>query len=68
MRIPLNVGGSALLESVRGAGKVNGEILEVELPETLVRNQGLQEGHRLRVHNEDGKFTFEWEPRSASVN
>jgi len=64
LRIPLAVGGAQLAFSARGINEIKGDILEVSVPENMIRDLGLKEGQHLLVHNQDGKFTFEWAPAS----
>jgi len=67
LRIPLAVGGAQLVASTRGIGEIKGEILEIVVPDNLVRNLKLKEGQHLWVHNKDGKFTFEWHPSNDAA-
>jgi hypothetical protein len=67
LRIPLAVGGAQLVASTRRIGEIKGEILEIVVPDNLVRNLKLKEGQHLWVHNKDGKFTFEWHPSNDAA-
>ena len=62
LRVPLATGGDKLALYTRGTSEIKGEVLEVKLPENLVRNLGLRDGQHLWIHNEGGRFSFEWEP------
>jgi hypothetical protein len=71
MRIPLTVGGDVLSAPTQGIGQIKNDILEIELPDQLVKNLNLKEGQHLFVHNATGEFTFEWyqngTPRTTST-
>jgi hypothetical protein len=66
MRIPLTVGGDVLLATVTGIRQIKDDILEIELPDLLVKNLKLKEGQHLFVHNATGEFTFEWYPNGSA--
>jgi hypothetical protein len=62
LRIPLASGGQELALFARGTSEIKGDVLEIRLPENLVRNLSLKEGQHLWTHNQRGRFSFEWEP------
>jgi hypothetical protein len=62
VRIPLATGGNELALYTREVSEVKDDTLEVQLPEDLVRNLGLKKGQHLWIHNDGGRFSFEWEP------
>ncbi len=66
LRIPLAVGGRELIACTRGISEVRGDILEISVPENLVRNLKLKAGQHLWVNSDGGKFAFEWEPETGS--
>ena len=62
IRIPLTTGGNDLALYTRGISEIDGDDLVVRVPENLVSNLGLRAGQQLWIHNEGGRFCFEWEP------
>ncbi len=54
--IPLDDGGSELIECSRGISEVQGEFLKIVIPEWLAGMLRIEEGDLICVHNTDGKF------------
>jgi hypothetical protein len=54
--IPLNGGGSELMECSRGISEVQGEFLKIVIPEWLAGMLRIEEGDLVCVHNGDNKF------------
>src|ERR1039457_159238 len=59
LRIPLAAGGSHLVEAARGIGEVDGESLNVTIPDWLAENLGIQAGSQVSVSNRDGKLNIQ---------
>jgi len=58
LRIPLDVGGDALVECAAGISRVVGDELHVYVPDWLAAKLGILAGTNVVVHNRDGKFTI----------
>ena len=58
LRIPLAAGGQALSQCARGISKIDGEDLQVIIPEWLATKLGIHEGNLIIVDNRDGKFNI----------
>jgi len=56
--IPLECGGSELVECSRGIGEVQGEYLKIVIPEWLAGLLRIDEGDLISVNNCGGKLTF----------
>lgn len=54
--IPLDAGGSELVECSRGISEIQGEFLKIVIPEWLAGMLRIEEGDLVCVHNTDGKF------------
>ena len=54
--IPLDIGGSDLIDCSRGISEVQGEFLKVVIPEWLAGMLRIEEGNLVCVHNSDNKF------------
>ncbi|MGA8766399.1 MAG: hypothetical protein WB559_05240 [Candidatus Acidiferrales bacterium] len=59
LRIPLAAGGSHLVEAARGIGEVDGESLNVTIPDWLAEKLGIQAGNQVSVSNRDGKLNIQ---------
>jgi orotate phosphoribosyltransferase len=58
LRIPLAAGGNQLIACSRGIAEVDGECLNVSIPDWLARELGIEEGSQVRVDNSEGKFNI----------
>jgi hypothetical protein len=58
LMIPLEAGGNELIECSQGIGEIAGEDLKVTIPDWLSDKMGLEEGSRVQINNNDGKFNF----------
>jgi hypothetical protein len=58
LRIPLEAGGSELVESSRGIGQVEGEFLSIEIMDWLAQKLGISEGSLVIIDNANGKFNI----------
>ena len=56
--IPLEAGGNELFRYCRGIAEIDGSNLKVSIPDWLADKLGVQEGSRLRVDNDCGKFNI----------
>jgi hypothetical protein len=56
--IPLEAGGNELHECCRGIAEMDGSNLKVSIPDWLADQLGVQEGSRVRVDNDGGKFNI----------
>ena len=65
VRIPLAVGGDRLAPYARGMGKIDGEYLNVTIPQRLARKLKITEGSRIAVDNQKGKFNISAFPEPA---
>jgi hypothetical protein len=54
--IPLEAGGSELIDCSRGISEVQGEFLKIVIPEWLAGMLRIEEGDLICVSNTDGKF------------
>jgi len=54
--IPLEEGGSELIDCSRGISEVSGEFLKIVIPEWLAGMLRIEEGDLICVSNTDGKF------------
>lgn len=54
--IPLEDGGSELVECSRGVSEVQGDYLKIPIPEWIANMLRIGEGDQVCVHNTDGKF------------
>jgi len=54
--IPLEHGGSELIECARGISEVQGEFLKIEIPAWLAGLLRVEEGDLVCVHNSGGMF------------
>jgi len=54
--IPLEAGGSELIDCSRGISEVSGEFLKIVIPEWLAGMLRIEEGDLICVSNTDGKF------------
>ena len=54
--IPLEAGGTELIECSRGISEVVGECLKIVIPEWLAGTLRVEEGDMVCVHNSAGKF------------
>jgi hypothetical protein len=54
--ISLSDGGDELIECSRGISEVQGEFLQIVIPEWLAGMLRIEEGDLVCVHNTDGKF------------
>jgi hypothetical protein len=60
LRIPLEVGGDKLAKIVGTIGRVEGHILQIEIPERLASNvMGWKEGDIVSVDNQGGLLNIE---------
>ncbi len=59
LMIPLDAGGSELVECSRGISEIDGEFLKIVLPEFLVGLLRVEEGDLVWIHNADGKFNIQ---------
>jgi hypothetical protein len=59
LRIPLEAGGSDLVESARGISTVADGLLIVEILPWLAEKLKIREGSLVTVDNRDGKFNLE---------
>lgn len=69
LRIPLSAGGDKLAPFARGIGESDGEFLIVAIQPWLAEKLRIEDGSRVFVDNQDGKFTIsrsaandEWSP------
>lgn len=58
LRIPLASGGNKLSQCARGIAEIEGEYLKVIIPDWLAAKLGIQEGSRVIVDNQGGKFNI----------
>lgn len=58
LRIPLNEGGMKLLDSVRGAGSIEGDSLEIVIPRPLADRLKLSPGTTVVVGQQSGRFVL----------
>jgi len=58
LRIPLEAGGRALIDSSRGIGVVDGDFLTVVIPPWLSSKLGVSVGRIVTVDNRNGKFNI----------
>jgi hypothetical protein len=58
LRIPLAVGGDQLALCAEGIGKIDGDELEVNIPESLAIEAGITEGVVVQVDNRGNKFNI----------
>jgi hypothetical protein len=58
LRIPLDAGGNALIESSRGIATVDGAFLCVEIPAWLASKLRVVAGDLVNVNNVGGKFNI----------
>jgi hypothetical protein len=58
LRIPLEAGGSELLECSRGISEVEGDYLKILIPEWLAGVLRIDEGSLVSVDNANGKFNI----------
>ncbi len=58
LRIPLEVGGGALIECTQGIAAVDGKFLSVHIQEWLARKLNISEGSIVAVDNNNGKFNI----------
>jgi hypothetical protein len=65
--IPLNAGGSELIDCAKGISEVEGEFLKVEIPEWLAGVLRVEAGDRIIVQNTHGKFGI-WAVNARPVN
>jgi hypothetical protein len=63
--IPLEAGGTELVESSRGISEVQGEFLKVIIPEWLADVLRIEEGDLVRVQKSNGKLNIH--PREARL-
>jgi hypothetical protein len=59
LRIPLNHGGSELIECSRGISEVEGEFLKITIPEWLAGMLRIDEGSRVYINNRNGKCNIQ---------
>jgi hypothetical protein len=65
--IPIDAGGSELIECSKGISEVEGDFLKVEIPEWLAGQLRVVAGDRVIVGNVDGKFRV-WAVNPRPVN
>ncbi len=58
LQIPLTIGGSELIECSRGIGQVEGETLNITIPNWLADKLQIKAGTLVEVDNRDGKFNI----------
>jgi hypothetical protein len=58
LRIPLEAGGDQFIECSRGIANVDGEYLNVIIPEWLANKLLIEEGDLVSVSNANGKFNL----------
>lgn len=58
LKIPLALGGGQLAPFARRIGNVEGHHLKVVIPEWLAAKLNVDEGSKVLVDNENGKFTI----------
>ena len=58
LRIPLDAGGDQLMECARGISEVDGEYLNVVVPDWLAVKLKIAEGSVVSVDNANGKFNI----------
>jgi len=65
LRIPLDAGGDDLHDVARGISRIDGDCLEVRIPDWLAEKLGIWEGTIVTVDNRNGKFNItpaaEWD-------
>jgi hypothetical protein len=58
LRIPLDAGGAALMDCVRGIGQSDGEYLNIVIKPWLAEKLQISNGSIVIVDNRDGKFNI----------
>jgi hypothetical protein len=59
LMIPLESGGSGLVDCSRDISTVEGEYLKVVIPEPIAGMLRIEEGDLVWIHNSDGKFNIQ---------
>jgi hypothetical protein len=67
VRIPLEAGGSELVECSRGISTVADGLLNVEILPWLAEKLKIREGSLVTVDNRDGKFNIERRPKEEPI-
>ena len=58
LRIPLWAGGEDLAKCAKGIGQVEGNFLNVVIPDWLAEKLKISEGAIVNVNNQDGRFSI----------
>jgi len=59
LRIPLEAGGRELIECSRGISEIEGEFLQITIPDWLAGMLRIDEGSRVYVDNREGKCNIQ---------
>jgi len=59
LRIPLDAGGSELLECSRGISEIDGEVLQITIPDWLAGMLRIDSGSIVNVDNRNGKCNIQ---------
>ena len=59
LRIPLEAGGSELIECSRGISEIDGEFLRITFPEWLAGMLRIDNGNIVNVNNRNGKCNIQ---------
>lgn len=57
--VPLEAGGSGLVDCSRGISTVEGAFLKIVIPEPIAGMLRIEEGDLVWIHNADGKFNIQ---------
>ena len=59
LRIPLDAGGRELIECSRGISEIEGQFLQITIPDWLAGMLRIDEGSRVYVNNRNGKCNIQ---------